>query len=221
MKIIEKMKKEIRMTVAIINFLSFFLPWVAISATGSTSVFGEVFSDTGTASITGFGLMEHSLLGILLYIIPVAMFTIPLVKSAKGISRYLYLILPASAIILMFLVSILVASGGGEFSSDLINIQTSVHRLAGFWIAGVCNVAIIVLTAIRDFHIKSTDDLKRNVKNADIGKISSQFSGAAKDIGSSIQNSAFVKCPKCGANILKGKEMCPKCGRKINKKNKK
>lgn len=74
------------------------------------------------------------------------------------------------------------------------------------------------MTAIKDYHIKSTDDLKRNVKNADMGKISSQFSGAAKDIGSSIQNSAFVKCPKCGAKILKGKEACPKCGRKINKK---
>ena len=44
MNIIEKMKKEIRMTVAIINFLSFFLPWVAVSATSSTSVCGEIFS---------------------------------------------------------------------------------------------------------------------------------------------------------------------------------
>lgn len=186
MNIIEKMKKEIRMTVAIINFLSFFLPWVAVSATSSAAVFGEVFSGTNTSSVTGFGLMEHSVLGILLYAIPVVMFAIPLVKGAKEISRYLYLILPVAAIILMFLVSILVASGGEEFSSDLINIQTRVHRLTGFWIAGVCNVVIIVLTAIRDFRIKSTDDLKRTVKNADMGKISSQFSGAAKDIGKKI-----------------------------------
>ena len=101
--IIEKMKKEIRMTVAIINFLSFFLPWVAVSATSSAVVFGEVFSGTDISSVTGFGLMEHSMLGILLYAIPVVMFAIPLVKGLKEISRYLYLILPVAAIILMFL----------------------------------------------------------------------------------------------------------------------
>ena len=60
MNIIEKMKKEVRMIFAIINFISFFLPWVAVSATSSTSFLGEVFSGTNTVSVTGFGLMEYS-----------------------------------------------------------------------------------------------------------------------------------------------------------------
>lgn len=167
MNIIEKMKKEVRMIFAIINFISFFLPWVAVSATSSTSFLGEVFSGTNTASITGFGLMEYSMIGVLLYIIPIVLFAIPLVKSTREVSKYLYLILPIAAIILMFLVSVLAASGGGNYSSDAVNIQLSVRRLIGFWIAGLCNLGVIVLTAIRDFHIKSKDDLKRSMRNVE------------------------------------------------------
>lgn len=43
MNIIEKMKKEVRMIFAIVNFISFFLPWVAVSATSSTSFWERYF----------------------------------------------------------------------------------------------------------------------------------------------------------------------------------
>ena len=152
MKILDKMKKEPRMILAVINFISFFLPWVSLNASGSTEVFGEVIS-TGEigAAVTGFGIMEYSSIGIICYMIPIT----------KKITHYLYILLPIIAIILMFLVSILVGSAGGHYTSDFFSVQTSVHRMIGFWIAGICNIAVIVWTAVKDFHIKSKDDLKK------------------------------------------------------------
>lgn len=127
-----------------------------------------------------------------------------------------FALLPVVAIILMFLVSILVASAGGEYTLDYVDLSTSVDRLIGFWIAGACNIAIVVITAVRDFHIKSTKDLKSSIKNADIENITSQFSEAAKDLGNNIQKSTLVTCPKCGSKIAKGKKICPKCGKSIS-----
>lgn len=217
MNIIEKLKKEPRMILAVVNFISFFLPWVSFNASGSTVIFGEVYStgEIGT-SITGFGLLEYSSIGILCYIIPIILFVLPFLKSTKKITHYLYVLLPIIAIILMFLVSILVASAGGEYTSDFMNLSTSVDRLVGFWIAGACNIAIVVITAVRDFHIKSTKDLKSSIKNADIENITSQFSETAKDLGNNIQKSTLVTCPKCGNKIAKGKKICPKCGKSIS-----
>ena len=162
MKILDKMKKEPRMILAVINFISFFLPWVSLNASGSTEVFGEVIS-TGEigAAVTGFGIMEYSSIGIICYMIPIILFVLPLMKSTKKITHYLYILLPIIAIILMFLVSILVGSAGGQYTSDFFSVQTSVHRMIGFWIAGICNIAVIVWTAVKDFHIKSKDDLKK------------------------------------------------------------
>lgn len=216
MNIIEKMKKEPRMLLAIVNFISFFLPWVSVSASGSTQIFGEVFStgEIGT-SITGFGTLEYSSIGIICYLIPIIIFVLPFIKSTKKITHYLYVLLPIIAIVMMFLVSILVASAGGEYGNDYFSISTNVHRLIGFWIAGACNIAIVVITAVKDFHIKSTNDLKSSLKNADVDNIKSQFSEAAKDLGSNIQKSTLVKCPKCGNKIPKGKKKCPKCGKNI------
>lgn len=213
---IEKMKKEPRMILAIVNFVCFFLPWVSFSASGSTQIFGEVIStgEIGT-SVTGFGIMEYSSIGVVCYIIPVIIFALPFMKSTKKITHYLYVLLPAIAIIMMFLVSILVASVGGQYSSDYIDISTHVRRLIGFWIAGACNIAIIVITAMKDFHIKSTKDLKSSLKNADVDNIKSQFSEAAKDLGSNIQKSTMITCPKCGNKVAKGKKICPKCGKSI------
>lgn len=217
MNMIEKMKKEPRMILAIINFICFFLPWVSFSALGSTEIFGEVYStgEIGT-SVTGFGILEYSSIGIICYIIPIIIFALPFMKSTKKIIHYLYVFLPIIAIIMMFLVSILVASVGGEYSSDYFSISTSVHRLIGFWIAVACNIAIVVITAIKDFHIKSSKDLKSSLKNADVDHIKSQFSEAAKDLGSNIQKSAMITCPKCGSKVSKGKKICPKCGKSIS-----
>lgn len=217
MKIMDKMKKEPRMILAIINFISFFLPWVSLNASGSTEIFGEVFStgEIGT-SVTGFGIMEYSFIGIICYVIPIILFALPFMKSTEKIAHYLYILLPIIAIILMFLVSLLVGSAGGQYTSDFVSVQASVHRMIGFWIAGGCNIAVIVWTAVKDFHIKSKDDLKKSLKNADIENITSQFSEAAKGLGSNIQKSASATCPKCGSKIPKGNKKCPKCGKTIS-----
>ena len=213
MKILDKMKKEPRMILAVINFISFFLPWVSLNASGSTEVFGEVISTREIgAAVTGFGIMEYSYIGIICYMIPIILFVLPLMKSTKKITHYLYILLPIIAIILMFFVSILVGSAGGQYTSDFFSVQTSVHRMIGFWIAGICNIAFIVWTAVKDFHIKSKDDLKKSLKNADVETITSQFSEAARDLGSNIQKSALTTCPKCGGKVPKGKKICPKCG---------
>lgn len=209
MNIVDKVKKEPRMIIAVVNFLSFFLPWIAINV--SVKVMGA--SGESSDSISGFGLVSHSVVGIVFYVIPVILFLIPLLKQVEKYSKYLYLVLPVVALILMFMIgAIFGGASGAGVSSGSAKSSIDVEKLIGYWVALVCNVAIIGYTLMRDYNIKSAGDLKQNIQSVDVANITSQLQNTAKEIGNSVQNSVFVECSNCGNKIPKGKKFCSKCG---------
>lgn len=219
MKVLEKIKSEPRMAFAIINFISFFLPWLSINLTASSDILGESSSADVSNSITGFGMADYSVLGILFYLIPAIMFLIPIVANQKEVVKYTYLILPIIALILMFMVGAFInGTANMDYTSDLVDVTSKVGKLIGYWIALICNIGVIVFTLMKDFNIRSGEDLKKNVQNIDVGNLTSQVSHMAKDLGSSVQKSIYVDCPNCGNKIMKGKAFCSKCGTKIDMK---
>lgn len=217
MKILEKIKSEPRMDFAIINFISFFLPWLAINASASTEIMGETSSADMSTSVTGFGIVDYSIIGILFYLIPVIMFLIPIAVKQTDIIKYFFLILPIISLLLMFMVGAFINGAASvNYTSDMFDVTTKVGKLIGYWIALICNIGVIVFTLMKDFNIKSGEDLKKNVQNIDVGNLTSQVSHMAKDLGSSVQKSIYVDCPNCGNKIMKGKTFCSKCGTKID-----
>ena len=213
MNVLEKVKKEPRIILAVINFVSFFLPWIATEAAVSLEVMGEDLGSAAGVSATGFGLVDYTTAGWLFYLIPLIIIAIPFIKKAEPVSKYLYLILPVVSIILMFSIPLFIKDLASNF--EALGVEMNVKRLIGFWIAFACNVVCIGYTLMKDYHVKSKEDLKVNINNINVERITSQVSqvsDAAKEMGSNIQKSLFTTCPNCGNKITKGKKFCSKCG---------
>lgn len=216
MNIIEKFKKEPRMILALVNFISFFFPWIAVTTSASTEVMGKTVGSDSAISMTGFGIVEYSMLGLMFYLIPVILFTVPLIEQAKNSARYIYLILPIIALILMFTIGAFVSGVAGSADIGSVEYSTEVKKLVGYWIALACNIAILTFTLMKDYNIKSGEDLKKNIQNIDVENLTAQMSTMAKDISSNVQKSMFVECPQCGNKVAKGKRFCAKCGTAMN-----
>ena len=206
MNIVKTMKNEPRTIIAIINFLSFFLPWISVDV--SVSAFGVGF-DSST-SITGFGMISYSMFGFLFYVTPVIMLAIPFIDSLKKYEKYIYLILPIWSVIAMFITSALLASACME-TSGLLDGSTKIPKLIGFWIAFACNVLIIGYTLVKDYNIRTASDLEENIKNINVESISN----VARELGSSIQATASVECSQCGFKMPRGKKFCSNCGAQL------
>lgn len=214
---LEKIKKEPRMIFAIVNFISFFLPWITINITGN--MLGEIYGDAYTVS--GFGLVNEGFFGIVFYIIPVVIFIIPLISQLKRFSRYLYLILSVIAIIMMLIIKSLLKAGTGALEMDFGwgGVEMDIDRKIGYWIALVCNIGMIIYTLRKDYHITSGEELKKNIKDIKVDNITEQVSNIAKDLGDSVQQTLFVECPNCGNRVVKGKKFCSKCGTQLLQEN--
>lgn len=215
MDILEKIKKEPRIILAVVNFISFFLSWITINTSISTSVMGEDIGSEAATTISGFGLVEQSVFGIVFYIIPIIICAIPFIQQLKGVSKYLYLILPLVAIIMMFMIEALLKAGTGAIDFGSGDVELNIDRKIGYWIALVCNIGIIVYTLMKDYNITSGEELKKNIKDINVDNITGQVSNMAKDISGNVQKTLFVECPNCGNKVAKGKKFCSKCGTQI------
>ena len=159
MNTIKMLKREPRTVIAIINFLSFFLPWISFDV--SVSGFGGVYG--ASESVTGFGMISYSVFGILFYITPVILTVVPFIESLRKYEKYIYLILPVFSIIDMFFTCSILTSAEVE-SIGLFDGSTKIPKLIGFWIALLCNIVIIVYTLIKNYHIRSVSDMEENIK---------------------------------------------------------
>lgn len=206
MDIIKRMKNEPRTIIAIINFLSFFLPWISFDV--SVSAFGVGYD--ASESVTGFGMISYSVFGILFYITPVILIALPFLKSLKEYDKYIYLVLPIWSVIAMFITCAVLASVSME-SSGLLDSSTRIPKLIGFWIALICNVMVIIYTLVKDFHIQSASDIEDNIKNINVDA----FSNVARELSSTIQATATIECKECGFKMPRGKKFCSNCGSPI------
>lgn len=213
MDIFTKLKKEPRIIVAVVNFITFFLPWLSVEGTASSSVFGQEVSGGASASYTGFSIVRESAIGFLICLIPLLLIAVAFIKQISQYLKYIYLVLPIISLILMF--SIVFFLGGVNAQAGGMEIDMNFNRLVGFWLALVCNLAIIVYTLMRDYNISSGEDIKKGIQNLNVETITSQVSDVAKDISGNMQKNIFVECPNCKSKVMKGKKFCSKCGTKI------
>lgn len=211
MDILDKIKKEPRMIIAAINFISFFLPWISVNV--SVKV-GGVSAD-GSSSVSGFGMISYSIVGVVFFAIPIVLLLTPFLKQIENYAKYIYLILPIVALILMFMIGAIIGGGSAEAGGGSSSASADVDKLIGYWIALVCNIAVIGYTLIKDCNIKSGEDIKRSIQNIDMTDITTQMQNKAKEIGNNVQQSVFTECPSCGNRISKGKKFCAKCGARV------
>lgn len=211
MNIIDKIKKEPRMIIAAVNLISFLLPWISINTT--VKVMGV--SGGASASVSGFGMVSYSVVGVVFFVIPIIELLTPFFKQTENYAKYIYLILPIVSLILMFMIGTIVSGGSVDAGGGSSSASTDVDKLIGYWIALVCNIAVIGYTLIKDCNIKSGEDIKRGIQNIDMTDIASQMQNKAREIGGNVQQSVYVDCPGCGNKILKGKKFCAICGTRI------
>lgn len=215
MKVVEKIKHEPRMILAVIIFASLFLPWVSVEVSSSVEGVGEVAG--GAGAVTGFALIQSSILGMLFIITPVIIFLLPLIEQTKSANRYLYLLIPVVSLVLMFFIGSFISGAGGmDVNIGGASVSSAVNKKIGFWIAAAGYVLVIGYTLMKDYDIKSGEYIKNTVQNIDVGNITSKVSNAAKDIGDSMQKTLFIECPQCMNRVQKGKKFCSKCGAAIS-----
>lgn len=220
MNIIEKIKKEPRIIIALINLICFFLPWINIVANISMEIGGVEASGDAGETASGFGIAEITPFSIVIYIIPVIIIILCLLDKFEDKKAFIYLGLSVVAIILMFVISGI--AGNISMNVDMGgmgNASVKVGKLVGFWIALVCNAGIIVYTFVKDINLKSGQAFTDNIKNINVDNIASQVSEFAGDIQKNVKNAVMMECPHCHQQILPGKKFCPKCGGKIETNN--
>ena len=166
MNIIEKVKKEPRIIIALINFICFFLPWINIAVSASVEIGGVGASEDMGRSASGFGIVEITTFAIALYIIPIIIIILCFLDKLEDKKAYIYLGLSVLAIILMFVVSGIAGNSAMDVDmGEIGNASVKVGKLIGFWIALACNAAIIIYTIAKDFNAKSGQEFANNIKN--------------------------------------------------------
>lgn len=167
MNIKEKLLKEPRIIMAAIALLSFFLPWVKITA--SISYFG--ISNSNSASSSGFNLINDSVFILLLLAVPILVLVLELALDQLRLKRFFYL----AAFVISFLGHfIFVAMATSGYKKDLnygeeVGFKISSHYQIGFWISLAMTIAMLILTLVKDYKVSkknlNTEGFKSLVKD--------------------------------------------------------
>lgn len=155
MEMIKKIIKEPRSIIAIVNFISFFLPWVSFDA--------SVAGYSSSTKVTGFGMISYSVLGIAFYVVPIFIVALPFIESLREYAKKIYLVLSIWSILCMFITCSLLASTEASYDGA---VSASVHipKLLGFWIALICNVLIFAITLLQNKSASSSGQSNVNLK---------------------------------------------------------
>ncbi len=202
--------KEIRIYLCLAILLSGVMPWLKIV---SEAEGGEAVSAQTAISITGFGTFSYSILGILVFILPVVLAVIEFIPDFNIKLSPFYIISGILGIIISFLTyaiskgaAIKAQSTVNDIGSDFgVDVECNAIMQAGFYVAIISFLVMIVYTLIKDYAI-SKDSLKEK-------GIKELISTVASDVGSEITEIVESNtCPNCGANVIIGKKFCTKCG---------
>ncbi|MCR4610609.1 MAG: zinc ribbon domain-containing protein [Lachnospiraceae bacterium] len=208
MNFVERLKKEPRIYMALVIFISFFFNWVEVGV--SVSV-GSTSRSSGK-SYTGFDMAEGSGLAWILFAIPIIMIVCAFIEQLMKYYKIIYPVLSAIIFIFMFRVGSLYSAGA---SAGGVSAKAEFSRSFGFWIALIANIAIVIYTLIRDFNFSSTDKIKDKMGDFSTDGVSSMAKGITSKVQGAVQDVAFVECSNCGNKVVKGKKFCGKCGNKM------
>ena len=215
MEVVEKMKKEPRVIVAMISAICFYLPFFNVVV--SADVMGESQVEVAQ-SVSGFQLLSISILCIFVYIGAIGQIILPFIKS-KELIKKLYAFLPVVEIIFLIIAYILVrGKGSAQVDTGYGDMESKIVPTLGFWVVILCNIAIFLWTCISDFGIKNKEDIQRSISNINLNQLSNQASETIKEIGSAVQAVGNMECPNCHQKVRVGKKFCSHCGAALPEK---
>ncbi len=201
MNIVDKLKSEPRIYIALAIFVSFFFSWLNVG--GKTSVMG--YSSSSSAAYNVFALTEEYVVTYVLIVIPIIMIVFTFIEPLEPYNKIVYLVLSIICIIIMIRVtSVSDVSAGGSS----VSVAFKASRGLGFWIALIANGAIIVYTLIRDFNFNSKENIREELWKLNTENIKSK----ARNLSNKAEDVAVIECSKCGNKVIKGKKFCGKCG---------
>lgn len=209
MEILERLKNEPRVVIAVAGIICFCFPFFNLEITGS--VMGESFS-AGSQIVSGLQLLNVSFLCIILYIAAIFQVVLPLMKN-KDLVKKLYLILPVVEIIFMFITYILLMGKGGvSADNDYGDVESKIRPVICFWLVILCNGAIFIWTAVHDYKIKNKDDIKRSISNINLKNISGQATETIRELSGTLHAAGSIECPNCHQKGKQRKKFCAYCG---------
>jgi len=221
----EKKFKEPRIYMCMAVILSGLLPWleivVKVGASGADA--------NSNTAISGIQTMQHSFLGILIFLVPIALIVmefLPQIKmklSAFYIAGSIFGII-ISVVTIIACKSTALSSQGSDAGAAGVKVDTEVNLNIGFWLTIAIFIAVIIFTLIKDYAIDKNTLKEKGLKGvisgiaSDVTKELSENVGSISSVsgvGNALSNAMTVPCPKCGTNVVKGKKFCSKCGEKM------
>jgi RNA polymerase subunit RPABC4/transcription elongation factor Spt4 len=206
MEYLDKIKKEPRIIISILNFIFFLLPWVSVKV--------DVFGFSESTSASAFRLMSDSASMFLLILIALFLIAIPFIPVVQKFKKLLYLVVPVLSIILTFAIT---AHATGSYDTEYFDIGVNVNHGIGFWLSILAYLGLIAVTFIFDFKINKQSFANKGVKGV-FSDVAGQFSSSASEMAAGLSMPKTEKstvCPSCNANVAKGTKFCPKCGAPI------
>ena len=217
--------KEPRIWLCAVFYILAILPWISLSV--KTEAAGA--SASASASVSGYSAMVHSLIGIILLLIPAALIALEFLDQIQLPRRLFYLGGSVLGIVITFLSGLLGAGGakagadaGAEIAGSVeVKSESSSGFGIGLWLTLVVFLAILVYTIIKDFAINKDTLKEQGIKGAFTnvaGSVTKDASQSMDQLGQGGVMPAFASavCPQCGKAVLKGKKFCNKCGAKLD-----
>lgn len=230
---LEKLKKEPRIVLSVLNFIFLLLPWLSVSS--SFELFGYT-EEVQALSYTGFRLVNGSLIMVLLLLIPILFIAMGFLSNLQKYRKIIYLIGSAIAILLMVIESFRLGLSLGSGVNEL-GVKISVNRGIGFWLTLLSYLGIIVATLVLDYKM-SKDVLKEKGLKGAFSEVADQVTNTASEMAGSIKNmnislpvnntaetkeastqavqAPTVICSSCSEEVPLGTAFCSKCGAKMN-----
>lgn len=213
--------KEPRVYMCIAFFLTLILPWMKVeSKTEGVDAMG--------VAMNGFDVFFHSIFGILLVLVLVALLVLELAPQFQMKMSIFYLAGAALGIILTIVLCFTAKGGaamGAEAGAEIaesagVKTDSSSSMQIGFWLQMAIYLAIIAFTLIKDFAVNKDALREQGIKGVFTnvaGSVTKDFTETAGKINvpNGISDMVSVPCPNCGAGVMKGKKFCNKCGQRM------
>lgn len=227
---LEKLKKEPRIVLSVLNVIFLLFPWISVSS--SFELFGYT-EEVQKVSSTGFELVGNSLLMIVVLLLPILFIAMMFFPKLQKYGKIIYLLGSVIAIVFILVVSAHTASSSFRGEDYDLGIKISVHRGIGVWMSLLSYLGIMAATLIIDFRVNKDVIKEKGLKGA-FSEVAGQVSNSASEIASNIKNINIsmpasntpvsivtekevktVSCPSCSVEVPAGAAFCSKCGAKL------
>ena len=228
--------KEPRIYLCILVYLLGFLPYM--SADVGMSIMG--MDASSSADVNVYTVLMHTFSGYIVLLLPIVMLVFEFLLSEKVRPRIIYMICGILGVICLFLSTALYINIGASGGNEYAQMEMDTTYKIGFWLELLTFLAIVVITAMKDFSLNKNTIQEKGFSNA-LKDATSQMASEAISVTNEIKTISKddfnldsvkdidisgmkekvanalpkVTCPNCGAEVLKGKKFCAKCGTKM------